>query len=305
MSDSIQPSISDLLNQFEAIGGPEEFGPEGIAILIALWRKSSKLGWKKSFQMTNTELTLQTGIRNRGTINTHRSRLAAAGLIDYTSPPNGSSRGDYTVRFNLLHAVEPVQKLDRSDSKAVEKLNSFCEADRKPVENLDSFAQVDTKPVQKLDRFANTVLKDTTTTFTTASDSDQNFSDVMDAFCRIHQKLDIHVKSADVLSMQEMIALGVPSSLIIRVMEQIYPERTTRGAKITSFAYYKNAILDAWKTEQAITGGVPLPTGLPLPTVALGPSNQNVRPYQNKQQQRNNRAAELRRRAEEGLRDQG
>lgn len=101
-------------------------------------------------------------------------------------------------------------------------------------------------------------------------DADTAFAEVIKAYCDIHQKLDIQVRPLDVQLMQEMIALGVPLSLIIRVMQQVHQYKTARGERVSSFAFYKNAILDAWKTEQAITEGVPIPEGVPLPPVAIG-----------------------------------
>ncbi|MEK3792042.1 hypothetical protein MKX42_09995 [Paenibacillus sp. FSL R7-0204] len=96
-----EPSLSGLLNQFEAIGGPEEFGPEGFVIAVALWRKSSKLGWPQTFQMTNTELQVQTGIATRKTLNVYRSKLVKAGIIAYEPPPRGSSRGTLQVELKV------------------------------------------------------------------------------------------------------------------------------------------------------------------------------------------------------------
>lgn len=107
-----------------------------------------------------------------------------------------------------------------------------------------------------------------------AINADDSFGELMNAYCQIHGKLDIHVKALDITLMHEMIALGVPISLIIRVMKTIYLERQ---GKIHSFGYYKDAILEAWETEKAIT--TPSPQG----TVALGsPSPQR---YRSKQQQ--------------------
>lgn len=95
-------------------------------------------------------------------------------------------------------------------------------------------------------------------------DKEQEFEMILRSYCEIHQKLDIHVRPLDITLMHEMIALGVPSPLIIRVMGQVHRDKTARGERISSFAYYKNAILDAWEAERAITEGVP------IPPVALG-----------------------------------
>lgn len=101
------------------------------------------------------------------------------------------------------------------------------------------------------------------------------FEEVLQAYCQIHGKLDIHVKPIDTSLINEMIALGVPTALIIRVMDTIYRER---GGKIHSFSYYKDAILEAWEAEKAIT--TPSLQG----TVALGKSS-SQHGYRSKQQQ--------------------
>jgi len=108
------------------------------------------------------------------------------------------------------------------------------------------------------------------TATTTADDERVEFEKVFAAFCEIHKKLDIHVKPLDITLMTELIARGIPAALIIKVMRTVHEERTAQGARISSFAYYKNAILEAWAAEKAITEGVPVPEGVPLPPVALG-----------------------------------
>jgi hypothetical protein len=97
-----EPSLSILLNQYEDIGGPETYGPEGLAIMIALWRKSNKLNWLPAFTMTNTELQVQTGIRSSKTLNIYRKRLAVDGLIYYRSPPLGKTEGNYRLKYSLI-----------------------------------------------------------------------------------------------------------------------------------------------------------------------------------------------------------
>ncbi|MDO7908459.1 hypothetical protein Q5741_18830 [Paenibacillus sp. JX-17] len=246
-----QPTLSGLLNQFEAIGGPEEFGPEGLAIMVALWRKSSKLGWRNFFQMTNTDLTCQTGIRSRETINTHRKKLVNAGLIEYTAPPRGQARGDYKIRFNLLDedevVGEPVQKLDKVDGEV--------------VQNMDHFSQVDGEPVRKLDHLADTVLKDFTTTPTTTADveldsgeSESGIMEIVDAYCRLNNKLDIHVTANERDAMGKMVAGGMPNPFTIRTMESLLEAKRQReGSRFSfpnSFLYYVPGIKEAWVNQQ-------------------------------------------------------
>jgi len=93
---------------------------------------------------------------------------------------------------------------------------------------------------------------------------------VLGAFCEIHERLEIHVKPGDIRLMTALIAEGIPADFIIDVMQTIHRERAAMGVKISTFAYYKSAILDAWAAEKAKTEGVPVPEGVPLPPVALG-----------------------------------
>ncbi|WP_028590326.1 DnaD domain protein [Paenibacillus massiliensis] len=146
MTETARPTLSGLLEQFEAIGGPEEFGPEGIAIMVALWMRSSKLGWRKTFKMTNTDLMLRTGFKNRDTLNRHRSKLVEGGLIGYIQPPRGSSKGDYILTFDLIAAEEVAENFDHFEGDNEKVVNE-------PAENFDNYTGVVGEVAQKSDNF--------------------------------------------------------------------------------------------------------------------------------------------------------
>ncbi len=149
MTETARPTLSGLLEQFDTIGGPEEFGPEGFAIMVALWQRSNKLGWRRAWKMTNADLMQRTGISNRDTLNKYRKKLVEAGLIGYVPPPRGSSRGDYSVNFNLLAVGEVVENIDHFDG-------NIDEESPKVVKNFDHSGKV----VENIDHFSDTVLKD-------------------------------------------------------------------------------------------------------------------------------------------------
>lgn len=282
-------SVAGLLNQFEAIGGPEEYGPEGIAIMIALWRKSSKLGWKQTFQMTNTELTLQTGIKSRDTINTHRNKLVKAGLIGYSSPPRGSSRGIYTLNFDLLVTNEVVRELDIVVGEVVQK--------------SDNFSEVVGEPVRESDHFPDTVLKDLTTTTTTTTTEDWDLPErvepdpqadgmiaILNAYCRLNQKFDFHVRPKEREAMGKMVAGGMPVPFTIRTMEGLLQAKREREGESfkypTSFLYYVDGIEEAWLNSQ---------TASP-PMAGVAPGESEPKKSMTKQQRE---LEDLRRRAKE------
>ncbi|MGF7050390.1 hypothetical protein J2T13_004928 [Paenibacillus sp. DS2015] len=258
-----EPTISDLLYQFESISGPEEYGPEGLAIMVALWRKSCKLGWRSAFQMTNTELMVQTGIKSRDTINNHRSKLVSAGFIGYTSPPRGGSRGDYIVSFDLLNEGEAVQNTDH-----------FIKVACEPVRISDYSSKVDGKVVQ----FSDTVLKDLITTTPIITEFAEEFSEdsetdgmigILNAYSKLHGKFDFHVKPRERNAMGKMVAGGMPNPFTIQTMESLLEAKREReGDRFkmpTSFLYYVDAIEEAWYNSQTtnapIVGVAP---GIPL-----------------------------------------
>lgn len=248
-----EPTIDDLLDQYEDIGGPETFGPEGTSILLALWRKSKKLGWKDQFLMTNTELQFQTGIKSRDTINNHRLKLANEKMIEYEPPPRGQSKGDYKIFFSLPGTA-------------------------KAVRISDNYAEVDGKPVRESDHLADTVLKDLRSY--TSSTTGNALIEVLEAFCTLHDKSEFHLKDAERRLMVDFLGNGIPAPFVIRVMNQVYRERST-ATKITSFLYYESPIRDAWETAKTITEGVPtspvalgsksITTTVPISGVAIGP----------------------------------
>ncbi|UQZ34572.1 hypothetical protein C2I18_14210 [Paenibacillus sp. PK3_47] len=284
-----EPSLSGLLNQFEAIGGPEEFGPEGFAITVALWRKSSKLGWLQTFQMTNSELQVQTGIATRKTLNVYRSKLVEAGIIAYEPPPRGSSRGSYTIYFQLVGSPKPVTSGNRLEEVRQEVVTvgnhfgtNFSEVEPQVVTSGYHLP----KAVTVGNHFRTTVLKDTTTVTPTTGDSE--FSDdpaiggmiaILNAYCELNSKLDFHVRPREREAMGKMVAGGMPVPFTIRTMESLLQAKREReGGNFkypTSFLYYVDGIEEAWQNSQT--------TSPPMDGVAPGemPSHQ---PKKTKQQ---------------------
>ncbi|WP_156158264.1 hypothetical protein [Gordoniibacillus kamchatkensis] len=97
---------------------------------------------------------------------------------------------------------------------------------------------------------------------------------LQDTFCEMHQKIDINLTQKERLLMKQMVdGDKIPVQLIIRVMKDVYGERTAEGTVITSFLYYKNPVYDVWRKEQALTDFVP------TEAVALGASQTDPVPF--------------------------
>ncbi|MEC0169876.1 PH domain-containing protein [Paenibacillus graminis] len=294
-----EPSLSGLLNQFEVIGGPEEFGPEGLAIAIALWRKSSKLNWMQTFQMTNTELMVQTGIATRKTLNVYRSKLVEAGIIAYEQPPRGSSKGTYSINFELINSPKAVTSGYKSEvieqelgQEAVTVGNHFGNNFSEVEPPVVTSGYHSSKVVTVGNHFGNTVLKDTTITTTPTTD-DSEFSDeisadpvmdgmiaILNAYCKMNRKLDFHVRPKEREAMGRMVAGGMPVPFTISTMESLLQakrEREGDGFEFpTSFFYYDKAIHEAWRNFQT--------TSPPMAGDALG--NVPDKPERKTKQQR-------------------
>lgn len=250
-----EPNLHDLLNQFESIGGPEEFGPEGVAIMVALWRKSSKLNGLDKFTMTNTELQVQTGIQTRKTLNAYRSKLIEAGIIKYESPPNGSSRGTYHITFNLLEPFKPV-----------------TEPDPIPVTSGYSFLVPEPKPVTSGNSFGTTVLKDLdliSSSSAAAKYSESEFIEMVKAIENhfvIKRNLGFGINVDDEKAMRQALADGIPLKTITKTIDACFKKYKSRHQhdRIRTFTYCVPSIYDAWVKEQSITE--------PVEPVALGGS---------------------------------
>lgn len=92
------------------------------------------------------------------------------------------------------------------------------------------------------------------------------FIQVLDAYCELHKKLDIHVTGVEREIMGRMIAGGLQTPFIIRTMNKLHDSKRQRETenggrfqKPTSFKYYEKGIWEAWENESAITAGVPTP----------------------------------------------
>lgn len=239
---------------------PQHYKKIGSAIWLFLWCISSttdeieKDGVKWGIVLGNTpvkisELQEVFGVKSDKTIRNWIESLEKNKYISVTRSPYG-----------LIFSVNKSKKfrsVENYRSGSVKNYRSD-ERDRQKFTDLPVKSYRSNKDITEINNAADV-------------DIEKNeFEKVFDAFCEIHKKLDIQVKPLDITLMTELIAGGIPSALIIKVMRAVHEERTAQGAKISSFAYYKNAILEAWEAEKAITDGVPVPEGVPLPPVALG-----------------------------------
>ncbi|GGF77440.1 phage-like element PBSX protein XkdB [Paenibacillus albidus] len=82
---------------------------------------------------------------------------------------------------------------------------------------------------------------------------------ILDAYCKMHSKFDIHVSAAERQAMGQMVAGGIPVPFTIQTMATMYKAKQGREGEdfeqAKSFAYYIDGIEQAWKNTKA--GGKP------------------------------------------------
>jgi hypothetical protein len=86
---------------------------------------------------------------------------------------------------------------------------------------------------------------------------------LLDAYCQLNHKFDIHVKAKEREAMGKMVAGGMPNPFTIRTMEILLEDKRKREGNSfklpTSFLYYENGIWEAWRNENTQT--IPVPSG--------------------------------------------
>ncbi|WP_339309754.1 hypothetical protein NZ043_27410 [Paenibacillus sp. FSL k6-2145] len=160
------------------------------------------------------------------------------------------------------------------------------------------------------DRTKLSDLKDSTTTITTVKDSDSwddilnpipsgddGMIEILDAYCKMHNKLDFNVSQKERLAMGKMVAGGTPSPFTIQTMASLLQAKRIREGNSfklpKSFLYYVEGIEEAWKIHQVPEQQQPFKPAL-VPNVQAPAATQPRRLSRQQQE-----LADLRRRAEE------
>lgn len=104
-------------------------------------------------------------------------------------------------------------------------------------------------------------IKDLTTT-TTADDTEPDeppengMIQILNAYCKLHNKFDIHVSANEREAMGKMVAGGTPNPFTIRTMESLLEAKRIReGSRFKlpkSFLYYVEGIQEAWENHLAM-----------------------------------------------------
>ncbi|GIO84573.1 phage-like element PBSX protein XkdB [Paenibacillus faecis] len=228
-----------------------------------------------------------------------RVTRAARGLI--IEVKNSKKWSDKNVR---LHESDQTKMSDHGVNDKT-KMSDQSNGDKTILSDHSDSDQTEMSehpPFSGSDRTNMSDLKDiiTTTPITTDRDwfEEEDFDPqangmiaILNAYCKLHGKLDFHVKPREREAMGRMVAGGMPVPFTISTMESLLQAKRDReGSEFkypTSFLYYVDGINEAWRNSQT--------TSPPMAGVAPGMQQQPAKRITKHQQA----LEDLRRRARE------
>lgn len=236
------------------------------------------------------ELAAQFGVAER-TVQRWIESLEQHGYIKITRAPYGMI---FTVRNSKKFKNSP----DRNVRSDIERVDKTVQSD---VPEWTQTSTLQDKTVHSNKDITEDIIKDLVVVVVDEQEQVQIIQEIENHFIQRRGK-GFAVSPSDFLEIKQLVAAGVPSPLIKTCIDRAFDEYRPRHSRdeIRSFNFIVPRIYDEWEKSKAITAAVP------HVAVALGSDKQEIKPYQNKQQQRSSRAAELRRQVEEGRKsDQG
>ncbi|MCY9593754.1 hypothetical protein PC41400_21730 [Paenibacillus chitinolyticus] len=106
------------------------------------------------------------------------------------------------------------------------------------------------------DSIKDSIKNNITTTDIEPAESDPLIQ-IQDAYCDLHEKLPFNLSQKDLSLMREVVELEIPAQFVIKTMQDTFALKKRRATenvvpfkKPSSFTYYENPILDAWRNHQ-------------------------------------------------------
>lgn len=286
---------------------PEHYKRIGSAIWLFLWCVSSTTAEKDeegtvwgivlgNKPMKLSEISERFGVNDKtvsrwlDTLENHqyiRVTRAPRGLILWVR--NSKKRTDKNVRSP---GSEQTKMSDHNEGDKT-NMSDHIQTDQTKMSDQTSFLGSDRTNMSDLKD-----IKDLTTTTPTTREWHEEDADpqidgmiaILNAYCKLNNKLDFHVRPKEREAMGKMVAGGMPVPFTIRTMEGLLQAKREREGESfkypTSFLYYVDGIHEAWQNSQT--------TSPPMAGVAQGAPEQPKRLSKQQQALEN-----LRRRARE------
>lgn len=255
--DRIGPAIWEFLWCIDAISDEET---DGDGVRWGLVHGGAPVKHERIAQeIGSSQVTVQRNMANlksRGYINSVRTARGEIIKVAKNKKENYQKRYVKNDRSLENDTSKMIDHSESDTSKMIDHSERYIKNDRSDESDLSKM--IDLKDFKDL----NTI----TTTITYPEFEPEKKSPLMqllDAYCQLNQKFDIHVKPKEREAMGKMVAGGMPSPFTIRTMELLLEDKRKREGNSfklpTSFLYYENGIWDAWRNENAQT--IPVSSG--------------------------------------------
>ncbi|MPY20268.1 helix-turn-helix domain-containing protein [Paenibacillus glucanolyticus] len=285
---------------------PEHYKRIGSAIWLFLWCVSSTTAEKDeegtlwgivlgNKPMKLSEISERFGVNDK-TVSRWLDTLEIHQYIRVTRAPRG-------LILWVRNSKKRTDKNVRSPESEQTKMSDHIDGDKTNMSDhkqTDKTKMSDQTPFSDSDRTNMSDLKDIKDLITTPTTEDwieegadpqiDGMIAILNAYCKLNNKLDFHVRHKEREAMGKMVAGGMPVPFTIRTMEGLLQAKREREGDSfkypTSFLYYVDGIHEAWQNSQTVSP--------PMAEVAQG---EPEKPKRMSKQQRE--LEDLRRKAEE------
>lgn len=272
---------------------PEHYKNIGNAIWLFLWCVSSTTSEKQeegtvwgivlgNKPMKLSEIGERFGVNDK-TVSRWLDNLEQHEYIRVTRAPRG-------LILAVRNSKKWTDKIVRSPGSEQTEMSDHIDGDKT---NMSVHKQTEQTKMSDLKDIKDLITTTPTTGDWIEEDADPQIDGmiaILNAYCKLNNKLDFHVRQKEREAMGKMVAGGMPVPFTIRTMESLLQAKREREGESfkypTSFLYYVDGIHEAWQNSQTISP--------PMTEVAQGTPEQ---PKRMSKQQRE--LEDLRRKAEE------
>lgn len=238
---------------------PEHYKNIGNAIWLFLWCVSSTTSERqeggtvwgivlRNKPMKLSEIAERFGVNDK-TVSRWLDSLEQHEYIRVTRAPRG-------LILSVRNSKKWVDKIVRSQVSEQTEMSDHSRSDKTNMSDHKQISESDQTELSDL----KDIIKDLTATTTAVDDiepeesSDDSMIQILNAYCKLHNKFDIHVSANEREAMGKMVAGGTPNPFTIRTMESLLEAKRFREGdnfKLPkSFLYYVEAINEAWHNSQ-------------------------------------------------------
>ncbi|MGG1554973.1 helix-turn-helix domain-containing protein [Paenibacillus ferrarius] len=241
-----------------------------------------------ALEIGSSQVTVQRNMANlksRGyihSVRTARGEIIKVAKNKKVTDPKRYIKNDRSLESDLSKMIDHSESdtskmIDHSESDTSKMIDHSESDTSKMIDHSERYIKNDRSHASDLSKMID--LKDfkdlntITTTITYPNYEPEKKSPLMqllNAYCQLNKKFDIHVKPKEREAMGKMVAGGMPNPFTIRTMELLLEDKRKREGNSfklpTSFLYYENGIWEAWRNENAQT--IPVSSGEVAPGTA-------------------------------------